>query len=279
MSERIPQQNGAPLRLDRAAIGRDDTVLLADLSFELGAGELLAVLGRNGVGKSTLVATLLGDLPPLGGTVELFGRAPAAYSPRERARRVAVLPESEPLPYEFPAATVIELGRLPHQGLFGGLFTPESADDRAAIERAVEWTGVAPLLERGINELSGGERQRVLLARALAQEPKLVLLDEPTAHLDPGRQVEVMAMLRRLTRERGLAVLAVLHDPNLASRFADRVLLLASGTTDRGGALACGTPAEVLTRSRLTAAYGTPFDVLASGTEGRPIVLAGGTTS
>jgi len=180
------------------------------------------------------------------------GLAPDARPARERARLLAVLPESEPLPYDFPASAVVALGRYPHQGLFGR----ESDDDRRAIARAVEIAGVGALLSRGINELSAGERQRVLLARALAQEPELVLLDEPTAHLDPGRQVNVMATLRTLASQRTLAVVAVLHEPNLAARYADRVLLLGPERP-----IALGSPREVITAERLEAAYGIPFRV------------------
>jgi iron complex transport system ATP-binding protein len=253
-----------------AAIGRDGPsrrTLVADVSFALERGELLAVLGRNGVGKSTLLATALGDFEPIAGTVALQGRPPASLPARERARLAAVLPESEALPYDFPVRHVVELGRYAHLGLFAA---PRDAD-RAAVERAVATAGIGALLDRGINELSAGERQRVLLARVLAQEPELVLLDEPTAHLDPGRQIDVMAMLRRLVDERKIGALAVLHDPNLASRFADRVLLLGEGRV-----LALGAPRESLTPELLGAAYGARFRVLPDPDSGLPIVLVDG---
>ena len=256
---------GAPLlTVERATIGRCGRALQANLSFSVARGGLLAVLGRNGVGKSTLLATLQGDLAPLSGRVLLHGRPPGEFTARERARLVAVLPEAELLPYDFQVETVVELGRLPHRGLTGR-FT--DADHRA-IERAVAATDIAALLTRGINELSAGERQRVLLARALAQEPELLFLDEPTAHLDPGRQAEVMTALRRLSVERALAVVAVLHDPNLASRFADQILLL--GTN---GPIACGAPTTVITEPALAAAYGTPFRILSDPAGGARIAV------
>lgn len=233
-----------------ATIGRDGRALLADVSFRVARGELVAVLGRNGIGKSTLLATALGDEPPLAGRVTLHGRAPADWTPRERALRLALLPDAEPLAYDLPVAAVLELGRFAHVGLLGRL----SARDHAAVAHAAAIAQVEPLLERGINELSAGERQRVLLARALAQEPELVLLDEPTAHLDPARQVAVMALLRAEVARGAIGVLAVLHDPNLAARYADRVVLLGGG-----GVLANGPPAEVLDLPRLEAAYGVPF--------------------
>jgi iron complex transport system ATP-binding protein len=227
----------------------------------------VAILGRNGVGKSTLLKTALGDLEPLAGEARLRGVAPSAVGARERARRVAVLPESEPLPYDFPARAVIELGRYAHVGLLGR----EAEADRIAVERAVGIAGVAPLLERSINELSAGERQRVLLARTLAQQPELVLLDEPTAHLDPGRQFGVMTTLRRLVESGEIAALAVLHDPNLAARFADRVLLLGSGKV-----LALGPPEQALTPELLARAYDARFRVVHHPGDGKAFVFVDG---
>jgi iron complex transport system ATP-binding protein len=259
--------NGPLLKLRSAAIGRDGRVLIEAVDLAIGPGELVVVLGRNGVGKSTLLATAIGDLPPLAGAVELCGRPPAAIPPRERARLVAVLPESEPLPYDFPVRSVVELGRYAHLGLFGRI----GREDDAAIERAIATCAIGPLLERSINEISAGERQRVLLARALAQAPRLVLLDEPTAHLDPARQFAVMSILRERADREGLAVLAVLHDANLAGRFADRVALLADGRV-----LAQGAAREVLTAERLEATYGVRFRVLDDPGSSRPFVVVDG---
>ena len=257
------------LELRRATIGREGRALVRDVDLALERGELVAILGRNGIGKSSLLKTAAGDLAPLAGTVALRGRAPSAMATRERARLVAVLPESEPLPYDFPVRAVVELGRYAHLGLFGRV----GEADHRAVARAVEITAVGPLLDRGINELSAGERQRVLLARVLAQEPELILLDEPTAHLDPGRQIDVMTTLRRQVDAKEIGALAVLHDPNLASRFADRVLLLGEGEV-----LALGAPVDVLEPERLAAAYGIRFRVLPDPESGQPIVLADGPT-
>ncbi len=240
------------LELAGAVVGVDGRALLRDVSLAVDPGEIVAVLGANGVGKSSLLKTIAGELEPMGGAVRVRGLPPAARPARALARLLAVLPESEPLPYDFPVSAVVALGRYPHQGLFGR----ESDADRRAVARAVEVAGIGALLARGINELSAGERQRVLLARALAQEPELVLLDEPTAHLDPGRQVNVMATLRGLAAQRTLAVVAVLHEPNLAARYADRVLLLGPERP-----IALGAPRDVITAERLAAAYGIPFRV------------------
>lgn len=245
-----PAADAPGLAFERASIGRDGRVLLAKVTFRVDRGELVAVLGKNGIGKSTLLATALGDELPLAGQVTLHGRAPAAWSPRQRALHIALLSDAEPLAYDLPVAAVLELGRFAHVGLLGRL----APRDHAAVARAASIAQVEPLLERGINELSAGERQRVLLARALAQEPELVLLDEPTAHLDPARQVAVMALLRAEVARGAIGVLAVLHDPNLAARFADRIVLLGDG-----GVLAQGAPASVLDAPRLEATYGVPF--------------------
>lgn len=255
------------LRLDRATIGRPPCALLADVSFTVARGELVAVLGTNGVGKSTLLTTVLGDLAPLAGTVELAGRTPAALPIRDRARLVAVLPQAEPLAYDVPVRDVIELGRYSHVGLLGRL----RAEDLAAIARAVDRAAVGTLLDRGINELSSGERQRALLARALAQDAALLLLDEPTAHLDPGRQLEMLGMLRRAVDEGAFGALAVLHDLNLAGRFADRLVLLR-----RGGVVAVGAPRDVLRPELLATAFDADFRALADPLGGPPLVFAVG---
>ena len=255
------------LQLGDATIGVDGRALVRGVTLTVEKGETLAILGANGVGKSSLLKTIAGDLDPLAGSVLLRGAPPNARAARERARLVAVLPESEPLPYDFPAEAVVALGRFPHIGLFG----QEGDADRRAIARAVEIAGVASFLPRGINELSAGERQRVLLARALAQEPELILLDEPTAHLDPGRQVRVMTTLRGLAAAGEIAVVAVLHDPNLAARFADRVLLLGEERP-----LALGTPRDVLTPDLLQKTYGVRFRVLAHPESGDPVVVVDG---
>lgn len=255
------------LELRGATIAVDGRPLVRDVSLSVERGEVVAILGANGVGKSSLLKTIAGDLPALAGEVRLRGRTPDALAARARARLLAVLPESEPLPYDFPAEAVVALGRYPHQGLLGR----ESEADRRAIGRAVGVTAVEPLLARNVNELSAGERQRVLLARALAQEPELILLDEPTAHLDPGRQVRVMTTLRSLAAAKEIAVVAVLHDPNLAARFADRVLLLGAER-----ALALGTPRTVLTPALLEQAYGVRFRVLPHPESGDPVVVVDG---
>ena len=205
-----------------AAGGRS---VLRGVDVELAAGEQVALLGANGSGKSTLLRVLAGVLRPTAGRVELFGRPIDEWDRGELARRVTVLPQGLELPHGFRVAEVVALGRIPH----ARSWFATSAEDEAAVGRALVDADVEDLADRPVHELSGGERQRVLVAMALAQEPVLLLLDEPTAHLDVAHQLALIELLERLRRARSVTVLAVLHDLNLAARFADRALILHAG--------------------------------------------------
>ena len=205
--------------------------VLRGVVLELAAGEHVALLGANGSGKSTLLRVLAGVLPPVAGTVELLGRPITSWDRRELARWVTVLPQGMDLPHGFRVSEVVALGRVPH----ARSWFATSAEDEAAVARALADADVDDLADRRIDELSGGERQRVLVALALAQEPRLLLLDEPTAHLDVAHQLSLMQLLERQRHSRGLTVLAVLHDLNLAARFADRSLILHEGRLATAG--------------------------------------------
>ncbi len=236
---------------------------LRDLSLEFPAGTFAGILGPNGAGKSTLVRALTGLLSPAVGEV-LYGDRPVSrLSPAEVARRVAVVPQDVWVPFEYSVLEMALMGRAPHLGLLG----LEGERDLRLARAALARLGLAELEDRPVSTLSGGERQRVLLARALAQETPVVLLDEPTAHLDIAHQVEILELLAALHRE-GRTVLAVLHALTLAARFCPRLVLLA------GGAVAAdGPPGAVLTEPRLREVYGA--DVLVSGhpEDGGPVVL------
>ena len=199
--------------------------VLTGVDLDVAPGELVALLGANGSGKTTLLRAAAGVLPPRSGSVELFGRPLAGWSRRELARAVAVLPQSTDLPDGFKVSEVVNLGRIPHATRAFG----PGPDDARAVGAALGDADAEDLADRPVRELSGGERQRVLLALALAQEPRLLVLDEPTLHLDLAHQLALLRLLLRLRASRGLTVIAVLHDLNLAAGLADRVVLLRDG--------------------------------------------------
>jgi iron complex transport system ATP-binding protein len=214
-------------------------------SFSVSAGEVVGLIGPNGAGKSTLLRAILGLVERTGGEVKLDEADFFARSGSERARAVAFLPQDRRVEWRLPAGDVVMLGRYPHQSGFGG----PSPEDRAAVDRALAAVDAATLSDRPVAVLSGGERTRVLLARALAVEAPLLLVDEPIAALDPYHQLHVMEILRERASAGG-GVLAVIHDLALASRFMDRLILM-----DDGRIVAEGSPSEVLTPGRLAQVY------------------------
>jgi len=219
-----------------------------NLSFSVAEGEVFGLLGPNGSGKSTVVRLLSRVLSPRSGCVSFVGRDLKTYSREELARQIAVVPQETHIELPFSVLEVVLMGRSPHLGRFG--FERES--DVAIAYQAMEQTGVRDLAAREVHELSGGERQRVILARALAQQPRVLLLDEPTAFLDIRHQVEVYDLVKALSRQNGLTVGAILHDLNLAALYCDRLALL------KAGHLFClGTPEQVLTYTNIKAVYET----------------------
>ncbi|WP_405416725.1 ABC transporter ATP-binding protein [Pseudonocardia alni] len=211
-------------------------------------GELTVLLGANGAGKSTLLRTLAGLLPALGGTVALDGTDLLGLRAPERARRVGVVLTDRPDPGQLTGRDVVELGRLPHTGATGVL----TADDEAAVDAAIDAVRAGPLAGRPLARMSDGERQRMMVARALAQQPSLLLLDEPSAFLDVSSRVALLGTLRRLAGEQDLAVLLSTHDLEPALRLADRAWLL-----DGAGALHTGTPGELAASGAVGAAFDT----------------------
>lgn len=228
-------------------------------------GELVALLGPNGSGKTTLLRLLTGTLRPDPGEVRFDGRPAHAWPRDALARRVAVLPQQLDLPEGFRVAELVAMGRAPHaRSLFGS-----TAADARAIERALVDADALELAERQAGELSGGERQRVLVAMALAQEPELLLLDEPTLHLDLAHQVGLLATIRRLRAQRDLTVLAVLHDLNLAAAFAPRLIVLS-----RGAVAADGAAADVLQPGLVQTVFGVEVAEAFTAGGGRHLALA-----
>jgi len=241
--------------------GFRDRVVGRGVDLAVGAGEIVCLLGPNGSGKSTLVRTLLGVLPPLAGAALLEGKPLGAWSGRERATRLAYVPQATATDLDFTLLEMVEMGRSAHRGAF----SHPGARDRAAAFAALERLGIAALAERPFHRVSGGERQLALIARALATQAPCLLMDEPTSNLDFGNQARVLEEIARL-RDAGAAVLFSTHDPDHALRIADRVVMIRNG-----GTMAAGATAEVVNSENLSALYGRAVEVawVASG-EGTP---------
>ncbi|MBS7789022.1 ABC transporter ATP-binding protein [Roseococcus sp. SDR] len=244
------------------AVGHGRRKVLSGLNLHLRAGELLCLLGPNGGGKTTLLRTLLGLIPPLGGTVLLEGQPLTRLSRRAVAQRLAYVPQAAQGGFAYPARAVVAMGRAAHLGLFAA----PGAADHAAAEAALDRLSIAHLADRPVTELSGGERQLVLVARALAQGGRAIILDEPTASLDFGNQALVLREVRALARRDGLAVLMTTHQPDHALLLADAVMLVA-----QGGAQGPAPPEALITPETLRAAYGVEAAI---GTLGARRVVA-----
>ena len=255
------------LEVEALAFAYRDAPVLERISLQVAAGEMVALLGPNGSGKSTLLHLLAGVLNGnkgrLSGTLRLDGDPLERIPPRERARRVALVPQTLPLPFAFTVREWVSLGRTPYLSSLGG----EKEADRTVVQDAMCQAQVEHLADRLIGEISGGERQRAALAMALAQEPAVLLLDEATAHLDLQHQVGLLRLVRRLNREKGLTVLAAIHDPNLAALWFDRLLLLHDRTI-----AADGPPDAVLRRDLLEQVFHTRVEVLRHPTADAPLV-------
>jgi iron complex transport system ATP-binding protein len=246
-----------------AAPRRGRPFALADVSLDVMEGEVFGLIGPNSAGKTTLLRLLTRVLEPLRGEIALAGRPLGGLHRAELARLVAVVPQEAPRPFPFTVEQLVLMGRYPHAP---DRFFERPADLRAARE-AMALTGVLDLADLPLEQLSGGERQRAMLARAVAQRPRLLVLDEPTAHLDLRYQAETAALLARLVRERGVTVLLVSHDLRFTAELCDRLALLADGRVVRGGA-----PGEVLDPSLLEAVFGCAVVVETSAATGRPVV-------
>jgi iron complex transport system ATP-binding protein len=233
------------------------------VSFAIEAGEVFGVIGPNSAGKTTLLRLLTRVVAAGRGEVRLDGRPIRQLAHAELARQIAVVPQDAPRPFPFSVEQLVLMGRYPHAP--GRFF--ENDEDRRLAGAAMEATGVLHLAALPLEQLSGGERQRAMLARALAQQPRLLVLDEPTSHLDLRYQAETAALLQRVNGERGMTVLLVSHDLNLAAEVCDRLLLLGRGRIAR-----VGSPAEVLQREVLEEVFGCAVVVDVNPTSGRPVI-------
>jgi iron complex transport system ATP-binding protein len=237
----------AAVRAERLTVAYRGRPALSDVDLVISAGERVALVGPNGAGKSTLLRAIAGLVEPVAGSVELAGTSLAALDRLAIARRLAVVPQLPSLPFATTVEEVVALGRLPHEHPIRGL----RPADRAAVAAAIDRVGVGHLLGRDARELSLGERQLVLLAMAVAQAAPVLVLDEPTVHLDLRHQVEVMELLADLNARDGTTILAVLHDVGLAAHFFPRVVVI-----DRGRIVADGPPNEALTPERIRDVFG-----------------------
>ncbi len=235
---------------------------LNDVSVEVESGTFYAVLGPNGSGKSTLMRAVLGTAPLAAGRVALDGRSAGAWSRKELARSIGAVPQSESIAFPLTTREMVSMGRYPHLGPLAA----QGKADRAAVERALSACEVADLADRDVATLSGGELQRVRIARALAQEPRALVLDEPTASLDIRHEMGILELLRAAA-DGGMTVLLITHGLDVVAQFADRMLLLS-----RGAVAAEGTPAEVVREDTLTRVYGWPISVHADPMSGAPRV-------
>ncbi len=245
------------IRLDGVSVVYRDRAALRDVTLTIDSGERVAIIGPNGAGKSTLLRVIAGLLRPATGTVELGGDRVDRLERMTVARRLAVVPQLPVLPFATTVEEVVALGRLPHEHPVRGM----RPGDRAAVAAAIERVGVGHLLGRDARELSLGERQLVLLAMAVAQDAPVLVLDEPTVHLDLRHQVEVMELVGDLNTRDGTTILAVLHDLGLAAHFFPRLILL-----DRGRVVADGSPADVLAPERIREVFGVDPTFVRLGT-------------
>jgi iron complex transport system ATP-binding protein len=251
------------LKASSASAVYGETRALNDVSLELREGEFAGLVGPNGSGKTTLIRVLSGVTGPSSGEVTLDGKRVRQIPARELARSVAVIPQQVDSAFRFSVLETVLMGRYAHLGRL----RLETERDYEVARRCLQQTGMLDLAGRDIVQLSGGERQRAFIARALAQETRLLLLDEPTAHLDLRHQVELMNLIAELNRQEGLGILVALHDVNLAARYCRRLLLLHEGT-----AVAQGAPRDVITERNLQLAYGTRVRIAEDGESGAPQV-------
>jgi iron complex transport system ATP-binding protein len=257
------------LRGEGLRIGYDGRTVIDGLDLDLPAGKVTAIVGPNACGKSTLLKGLARLHPLEAGRVLLGDRDLATLSRRELARELGVLPQSSLAPDGVRVAELVGRGRYPHQGWFGR----HSSDDDAVVARAMAATGVADLADRPVAELSGGQRQRVWIAMVLAQDTDVVLLDEPTTYLDVAHQVDLLDLLAELNAERGTTVVMVLHELNLAARYADHLVVMRAGRV-----VAEGEPSAVLTADSVREAFGLEARLVADPVAGTPMVVPVGRT-
>jgi len=245
----------------------DRKVVLDGVSFEVRKGEILGILGPNGCGKTTLLKNLNKNLSPAGGCILLDGEDLEDIAKRDIARKIAVVPQTNEIHFAFTVRDMVAMGRMPFQGMLSG----ENAEDKEIIDRAIERTGLTQLADRHINTMSGGERQRVIIARAIAQTPQIILMDEPTLHLDISMQFDALDLIRELAKESGLTVVIVSHDLPMVARYCDRILMIHDHRIH-----AIGTPEEVLTPDNMRIVFRLDAELQKDPKTGKNTVLLHG---
>jgi len=252
------------LQLRSVSCGYPGKKVLQDISFEVPEGDFLGIIGPNGAGKTTLFRAITRILKPWQGTIQFEGKDIFSISRFVLAQQVATMLQMLAMPFSFTVEDFVLMGRYPH---LGRLKNPGETD-LAIVRESLELTDTLSLRERTLNELSGGERQRVILAQALAQRPKLLLLDEPTAHLDIGHQIQILDLVRKLNRQKRLTIITVLHDLNLAAEYCDHLLLLNEGSIHTHG-----KPQDVLTYQNIEQVYKTVVIVKENPVSKKPHIL------
>ncbi|NIM06943.1 MAG: ATP-binding cassette domain-containing protein [Armatimonadetes bacterium] len=257
------QRQARLLEAETVAVGYDERPVISNLSLSVQEGEFIGLVGPNGSGKSTLIRLFSRVLHPLAGEVRVEGEDIRKKGASWLARKIAVVPQDSPVAFDFSVLEMVLMGRSPHLGRF----TVEGKEDLGVAWECLRLTNMEGLAHRPATAISGGERQRAVIARALAQQPKILLADEPIAHLDINHQIQVLDLLQRLIRQKALTVITALHDLNLASMYCDRLVMLAGGR-----AIASGSPNEVITEDSIRHAYGVHARVKAHPATGRPYI-------
>ena len=242
----------------------DKKLVLDGLDFEIKEGEVIGILGPNGCGKTTLLKNLNKNLSPNGGCILLDGDDIQDIVKKDIAKKVAVVPQTNEINFAFTVRDIVAMGRIPFQGMLSG----ENREDKRVIDEAIEQTGLKDLADRHINTMSGGERQRVIIARAIAQTPKIILMDEPTLHLDISMQFDALNLVHRLAKKNGLTVVIVSHDLPMVARYCDRILMLHDHKI-----YALGAPEEVLTPENMKTVFNVDAELQKDSKTGRNTVI------
>lgn len=234
------------LQVQNLKFGYKKDLVLKDISFNIQKGKFVSIIGPNGSGKSTILKLLNHLYSPKKGEILVEGKNIDSFKKRELARKIALVPQDTILDFDFTVEDVVLMGRHPYKKRF----QKEDDKDNWIVEEALEMTNTLHLKDKLITEISGGERQRVIIARALAQNPSIILLDEPTSHLDINHQIEILNLLKQLNEEKGTTIVVVIHDVNLASRYSDQIIMV-----NHGEIIEMGNPEDVITRKNIEEAY------------------------